>query len=128
MKQRKQSTSNYLQAGERTNYFGLSTNMMIVCIQFIQSKMWFTDANHFPFQKRPVVNLTYIQECFPGRVNITVVAESRQSSACPKGATDQQNLNWKDTVVKSLLVEVCACNTIKLFQIRNRLNMRRHSS
>lgn len=88
-------------------------------IQFIQFKMWFTDS-HFPFQKRPMVNLTYVWECFPGKVNITVVAESKQSSACPNGTTEQQNLNWKDTVVKSLLVEVCTRKTTKLFQIRNR--------
>uniref|UniRef100_A0A8C0JYP0 Ovostatin homolog 2-like n=1 Tax=Canis lupus dingo TaxID=286419 RepID=A0A8C0JYP0_CANLU len=51
---------------------------------------------------------TYVWTILPkilGKVNITVVAESRQSSACPKEATEQQNLNWKDTVVKSLLVE-----------------------
>lgn len=52
---------------------------------------------------------TYIWTITPrklGKVNITVVAESKQSSACPSEATEQQNLNWKDTVVKSLLVEV----------------------
>ncbi|XP_040344921.1 ovostatin homolog 2-like [Herpailurus yagouaroundi] len=51
---------------------------------------------------------TYVWTLLPktlGKVNITVVAESRQSSACPREAADQQNLNWKDTVVKSLLVE-----------------------
>nr|XP_002712818.1 ovostatin homolog 2 [Oryctolagus cuniculus] len=51
---------------------------------------------------------TYIWTITPrklGKVNITVVAESKQSSACPSEATEQQNLNWKDTVVKSLLVE-----------------------
>lgn len=40
-----------------------------------------------------------------GRVNITVVAESRQNNACLNEATEQQNLNWKDVVVKSILVE-----------------------
>ncbi|XP_019489013.1 PREDICTED: ovostatin homolog 2-like [Hipposideros armiger] len=51
---------------------------------------------------------TYVWTLIPkklGKVNVTVVAESKQSSACPDGATEQQNLNWKDTVVKSLLVE-----------------------
>ncbi|XP_016077213.1 PREDICTED: ovostatin homolog 2-like [Miniopterus natalensis] len=51
---------------------------------------------------------TYVWTLTPkqlGKVNITVVAESRPSSACPDGATEEQNLNWKDTVVKSLLVE-----------------------
>ncbi|XP_074182145.1 ovostatin homolog 2 isoform X1 [Rhinolophus sinicus] len=51
---------------------------------------------------------TYVWTLTPkklGKVNITVVAESKQSSACPNGTTEQQNLNWKDTVVKSLLVE-----------------------
>lgn len=51
---------------------------------------------------------TYVWTLTPkklGKVNITVVAESKQSSACPNGATEQQNLNWKDTVVRSLLVE-----------------------
>lgn len=50
----------------------------------------------------------------PGKMNITVVAESKRSSACPNGATEQRNLNWKDTVVRSLLVEVCTHKTIKL--------------
>lgn len=63
-----------------------------------------------------MVNLMYVWECFPGKVNITVVAESRQSSACPN-EDEQQNLNWEDTVVKSLLVEVCTCKAIKLFQV-----------
>ncbi|XP_066120212.1 ovostatin homolog 2-like [Saccopteryx bilineata] len=51
---------------------------------------------------------TYVWTLIPktlGKMNITVVAESKQSSACPNGTTEQQNLNWKDTVVKSLLVE-----------------------
>lgn len=61
-----------------------------------------------------MVNSMYVWECFPGEVNITVVAESRQSSACPNG-DEQQNLNWEDTVVKSLLVQVRTCKTIKLF-------------
>uniref|UniRef100_A0A8C0WJP0 Ovostatin n=1 Tax=Castor canadensis TaxID=51338 RepID=A0A8C0WJP0_CASCN len=42
-----------------------------------------------------------------GKANITVVAESKQSSTCPNEATEEQTLNWKDTVVKDLLVEVC---------------------
>uniref|UniRef100_A0A2K5RQI0 Ovostatin n=1 Tax=Cebus imitator TaxID=2715852 RepID=A0A2K5RQI0_CEBIM len=40
-----------------------------------------------------------------GKVNITVVAESKRSSACPNEGIEQQKLNWKDTVVKSFLVE-----------------------
>uniref|UniRef100_A0A8I5TH38 OVOS n=1 Tax=Pongo abelii TaxID=9601 RepID=A0A8I5TH38_PONAB len=40
-----------------------------------------------------------------GKVNITVVAESKQSSACPNEGMKQQKLNWKDTVVKTFLVE-----------------------
>uniref|UniRef100_A0A8C0WT96 Ovostatin n=1 Tax=Castor canadensis TaxID=51338 RepID=A0A8C0WT96_CASCN len=40
-----------------------------------------------------------------GKANITVVAESKQSSTCPNEATEEQTLNWKDTVVKDLLVE-----------------------
>ncbi|XP_054447415.1 ovostatin homolog 2-like [Pteronotus mesoamericanus] len=51
---------------------------------------------------------TYVWTLIPkklGKVNITVVAESEQTNACPNGATEQQNLNWKDTVVKSLLVK-----------------------
>ncbi|XP_006164931.1 ovostatin homolog 2, partial [Tupaia chinensis] len=57
---------------------------------------------------QPGEKKTYIWTVTPkklGKVNITVVAESRQSSACPNKATEQQNLNWKDTVVKSLLAE-----------------------
>lgn len=54
-----------------------------------------------------MVDLNYIWEYFPGKVNITVIAESKPNSACPGEATEQQNLNWKDTVVRSLLVEVC---------------------
>uniref|UniRef100_A0A667GSE7 Ovostatin homolog 2-like n=1 Tax=Lynx canadensis TaxID=61383 RepID=A0A667GSE7_LYNCA len=68
---------------------------------------------------------TYVWTLLPktlGKVNITVVAESRQSSACPKEAADQQNLNWKDTVVKSLLVEVCTCKTVRLFPIRTKVS------
>ncbi|XP_077930281.1 ovostatin homolog 2-like [Halichoerus grypus] len=51
---------------------------------------------------------TYVWTLLPktlGKVSITAVAESRQSSACPEEGPEQQNLNWKDTVVKSLLVE-----------------------
>uniref|UniRef100_A0A8D1N8B6 Ovostatin homolog 2-like n=1 Tax=Sus scrofa TaxID=9823 RepID=A0A8D1N8B6_PIG len=51
---------------------------------------------------------TYVWTLIPkklGKVNITVIAESKQSNACPNEAKEQQNLNWKDTVVKSLLVE-----------------------
>ncbi|XP_046537067.1 LOW QUALITY PROTEIN: ovostatin homolog 2-like [Equus quagga] len=51
---------------------------------------------------------TYVWTLIPkklGKVNITVVAESKQSSACPDEASEQQNPNWKDTVIKSLLVE-----------------------
>ncbi|KAM8776859.1 ovostatin homolog 2-like [Rhynchonycteris naso] len=51
---------------------------------------------------------TYVWTLIPktlGKMNITVVVESKQSSACSNGTTEQQNLNWKDTVVKSLLVE-----------------------
>uniref|UniRef100_H0VHV8 Ovostatin homolog 2-like n=1 Tax=Cavia porcellus TaxID=10141 RepID=H0VHV8_CAVPO len=51
---------------------------------------------------------TYVWTLIPqnlGKVNITVVAESRQNSACINKAIDQQNLNWKDVVVKSILVE-----------------------
>ncbi|KAL6063986.1 hypothetical protein STEG23_028506, partial [Scotinomys teguina] len=51
---------------------------------------------------------TYVWTIIPktlGKVNITVVATSKQSSACPNDASKQQEVNWKDTVVKSLLVE-----------------------
>ncbi|XP_034501813.1 ovostatin homolog 2-like isoform X2 [Ailuropoda melanoleuca] len=51
---------------------------------------------------------TYVWTLLPktlGKVNITIVAESRPSTACPEEGAEQQNLNWKDTVVKSLLVE-----------------------
>ncbi|XP_012587793.1 PREDICTED: ovostatin homolog 2-like [Condylura cristata] len=51
---------------------------------------------------------TYVWTLLPkklGRVNITVTAESKQSSACPLKANEQQNLNWKDTLVRSLLVK-----------------------
>ncbi|XP_051011620.1 ovostatin homolog [Acomys russatus] len=41
----------------------------------------------------------------PGKVNFTVVATSKQSSACPNDISKEQDVNWKDTVVKSLLVE-----------------------
>ncbi|KAM5262734.1 ovostatin homolog 2-like [Ctenodactylus gundi] len=41
----------------------------------------------------------------PGALNITVTAESRQNNACPSEAMEQPNLNWKDVVVKKLLVE-----------------------
>ncbi|KAM7116504.1 LOW QUALITY PROTEIN: ovostatin homolog 2-like [Molossus nigricans] len=51
---------------------------------------------------------TYVWTLVPkklGKLSITVVAESKRSNACPNGTTEQQKLNWKDTVVKSLLVE-----------------------
>ncbi|DAA29270.1 ovostatin 2 precursor [Bos taurus] len=51
---------------------------------------------------------TYVWTVTPkklGKVNITVVAESRQNSACPNEAPERQNMNWKDTVIKSLLVQ-----------------------
>ncbi|XP_057560123.1 LOW QUALITY PROTEIN: ovostatin homolog 2-like [Hippopotamus amphibius kiboko] len=51
---------------------------------------------------------TYVWTLIPkklGKVNITVVAESKQSSTCPSEAPEKQNLNWKDTVIRSLLVE-----------------------
>uniref|UniRef100_A0A9L0JUH4 Ovostatin homolog 2-like n=1 Tax=Equus asinus TaxID=9793 RepID=A0A9L0JUH4_EQUAS len=51
---------------------------------------------------------TYVWTLIPkklGKVNITVVAESKQSSACPDEASEQQNPKWKDTMIKSLLVE-----------------------
>ncbi|XP_077026097.1 ovostatin homolog 2-like isoform X2 [Tamandua tetradactyla] len=51
---------------------------------------------------------TYIWTVLPkklGRVNITVVAESKQSSACRHKTNAQQNTRWKDTVIKTLLVE-----------------------
>ncbi|XP_032710831.1 ovostatin homolog 2-like [Lontra canadensis] len=57
---------------------------------------------------QPGERKTYVWTLLPkilGKVNITIVAESRQSSACPKEGPEHQNLNWKDTVVKSLLVE-----------------------
>ncbi|XP_045443698.1 ovostatin homolog 2-like [Pipistrellus kuhlii] len=56
---------------------------------------------------KPGQRKTYVWTLMPkklGKMNIVVVAESRQSSACPNG-DEQQNLSWKDTVVKSLLVE-----------------------
>ncbi|XP_045410325.1 ovostatin homolog 2-like [Lemur catta] len=57
---------------------------------------------------QPGEKKTYVWTVKPkklGEVTITAVAESKQSSACPQDADEQQNLNWKDTVVKSLLVE-----------------------
>ncbi|XP_006987915.1 alpha-2-macroglobulin-like protein 1 [Peromyscus maniculatus bairdii] len=51
---------------------------------------------------------TYVWTIIPktlGKVNITVVATSKQSSGCPNDASKQQDVNWKDTVVKGLLVE-----------------------
>ncbi|KAM9674113.1 LOW QUALITY PROTEIN: ovostatin homolog 2-like [Trichechus inunguis] len=51
---------------------------------------------------------TYVWTIIPKKlvkVNITVVGESKQSSVCPNQATERQNLRWKDTVVRSLLVE-----------------------
>ncbi|XP_034368459.1 alpha-2-macroglobulin-like protein 1 [Arvicanthis niloticus] len=51
---------------------------------------------------------TYVWAVIPktlGKVNITVVATSKQSSACPNDAGEEHDVNWKDTVVKTLLVE-----------------------
>uniref|UniRef100_A0A8I5URN3 CD109 n=1 Tax=Pongo abelii TaxID=9601 RepID=A0A8I5URN3_PONAB len=62
----------------------------------------------------PMINSIYIWECLPGKVNITVVAESKQSSACPNEGMKQQKLNWKDTVVKTFLVEVWIWDSLGL--------------
>ncbi|KAL1791017.1 pregnancy zone protein-like, partial [Sigmodon hispidus] len=51
---------------------------------------------------------TYVWTIIPktlGKMNITVVATSKQSSACPNDASKQKDINWRDTVVKGLLVE-----------------------
>ena len=95
------------------SYFGPRINMMIR-FSLADSRSDLQTFNHLPSQKGPVVNVIYIWECFSGKVNITVVAESKQSSACPNEAPERQNLNWKDTVIKSLLVQVSTCKTIKL--------------
>ncbi|XP_023563184.1 ovostatin homolog [Octodon degus] len=51
---------------------------------------------------------TYVWTLLPqtlGEINVTVVAKSKGNSACLNSATEQLNLNWKDVVVKSILVE-----------------------
>ncbi|XP_021047084.1 ovostatin homolog [Mus pahari] len=51
---------------------------------------------------------TYVWTIIPktlGKVNVTVVATSKQSSACPNDASKEQDVHWKDIVVKTMLVE-----------------------
>ncbi|NP_001001179.2 ovostatin homolog precursor [Mus musculus] len=51
---------------------------------------------------------TYVWTIIPktlGKVNVTVVATSKQSRACPNDASKEQDVHWKDTVVKTMLVE-----------------------
>ncbi|XP_021518039.2 ovostatin homolog [Meriones unguiculatus] len=51
---------------------------------------------------------TYVWTITPktlGKVNITIVATSKSSTACPNDASEQHDGSWKDTVVKGLLVE-----------------------
>ncbi|XP_052028669.1 ovostatin homolog [Apodemus sylvaticus] len=51
---------------------------------------------------------TYVWTIIPktlGKVNVTVVATSKKSSACPNDANQEQDVHWKDTVVKTLRVE-----------------------
>jgi hypothetical protein len=66
----------------------------------------------FPVTEGVSVQFNLYLGYFPGKANITVVAESKQSSTCPNEATEEQTLNWKDTVVKDLLVEVCTSKTV----------------
>nr|Q6IE37.2 RecName: Full=Ovostatin homolog 1; Flags: Precursor [Homo sapiens] len=70
----------------------------------VQNEQFDLIVNVFSY-RNTCVEVSYIWECLPGKVNITVVAESKQSSACPNEGMEQQKLNWKDTVVQSFLVE-----------------------
>ncbi|XP_057623601.1 ovostatin homolog [Chionomys nivalis] len=71
----------------------------------IQPAKLFTRENTISHWRRCQYSLSYSWQYFPGKVNITVVATSKQSSACPNDASKQQDVNWKDTVVKGLVVE-----------------------
>ncbi|XP_045146460.1 ovostatin homolog 2-like [Echinops telfairi] len=83
-----------------------------VSVQLEGSENYETRSNALPSNGSEIIHpgekKAYVWTIIPktlGKVTITAVAESKQSHACPNQATKQQNVRWKDTVVKSLLVE-----------------------
>ncbi|XP_006875515.1 PREDICTED: ovostatin homolog 2-like [Chrysochloris asiatica] len=76
------------------------------------SEYYEASSNTLPSNGKDIIQdgerKTYIWTIKPkklGKVNITVVGEAKSSSSCPNQSTEQQNLRWKDIVMKSLLVE-----------------------
>ncbi|XP_075409472.1 ovostatin homolog 2-like [Tenrec ecaudatus] len=83
-----------------------------VSVQLEASENYEARSNDLPSHGRELIHpgerKTYVWTVVPktlGKVTITAVAESTKSHACPNQATEQQIVSWKDSVVKSLLVE-----------------------
>uniref|UniRef100_A0A8D2H2Q0 Uncharacterized protein n=1 Tax=Urocitellus parryii TaxID=9999 RepID=A0A8D2H2Q0_UROPR len=93
------------------NVFSYLNTCVEVSVQLEASQNYEANKNTLKSNGSEIIQAgekkTYLWTLIPkklGKVNITVIAESKPNSACP--ATEQQNLNWRDTVVRSLLVEV----------------------
>nr|XP_027776430.1 ovostatin homolog 2-like [Marmota flaviventris] len=94
------------------NVFSYLNTCVEVSVQLEASQNYEANINTLKSNGSEIIQAgekkTYLWTLIPkklGKVNITVIAESKPNSACPGEATEQQNLNWKDTVVRSLLVE-----------------------
>uniref|UniRef100_A0A8D2GUG1 Ovostatin n=1 Tax=Urocitellus parryii TaxID=9999 RepID=A0A8D2GUG1_UROPR len=92
------------------NVFSYLNTCVEVSVQLEASQNYEANKNTLKSNGSEIIQAgekkTYLWTLIPkklGKVNITVIAESKPNSACP--ATEQQNLNWRDTVVRSLLVE-----------------------
>uniref|UniRef100_A0A2K6T1K0 Ovostatin homolog 2-like n=1 Tax=Saimiri boliviensis boliviensis TaxID=39432 RepID=A0A2K6T1K0_SAIBB len=81
--------------------FGISSTSTLEVFQpfFVEIASPFSVVQNEQFDL--IVNVfNYLNTCVEVscKVNITVVAESKRSSACPNEGIEQQKLNWKDTV------------------------------
>ncbi|XP_005378941.1 PREDICTED: ovostatin homolog isoform X1 [Chinchilla lanigera] len=83
-----------------------------ISVQLETSQDYEASINTLKSNKNEIIQAgekkTYVWTLIPqnlGKVDITVVAQSRQSSSCRNKATEEENVNWKDVVVKSILVE-----------------------
>ncbi|XP_047405683.1 ovostatin homolog 2-like [Sciurus carolinensis] len=94
------------------NVFSSLNTCVEVSVQLEASQNYEANINTLKSNSSEIIQAgerkTYLWNLKPkklGKVNITVIAESKPNSACPDEVTEQQNLNWKDIVVRSLLVE-----------------------
>uniref|UniRef100_F6TLI5 Ovostatin homolog 2-like n=1 Tax=Macaca mulatta TaxID=9544 RepID=F6TLI5_MACMU len=94
------------------NVFNYLDTCVEISVQVEESQNYEANINNLKINGSEIIQTggrkTNVWTIIPkklGKVNITVVAESKQSSACPNKGMEQQKLNWKDTVVKSFLVE-----------------------